>query len=76
MFAIAEFAIGVEVFEFGGDGFGSGFAMLLEVQAFLAQAGLSLLFQVGQSDLLPSHPSESMGGSSMVVLPGTAEATQ
>jgi len=37
VFAFAKFAIGIEEFEFSGGGFGGGLAVLLEVEAFLAQ---------------------------------------
>ena len=41
VFAVAEFPFGIEPFEFGGDGFGGGVAMFLEVETFLAQPGES-----------------------------------
>ncbi len=39
MLSIAEFTVGIEVFEFGGDGFSAGLAMFLEAETFLAKAG-------------------------------------
>ena len=36
--AIAEFAVEVEFFEFGGGGFGGGFTMFLQVQDLAGEA--------------------------------------
>ena len=37
VFALAEVPLGIQPFEFSGDGFGGGVAMFLEVETFLAQ---------------------------------------
>ncbi len=39
VFAVGELAIGVEAFEFGGDDFGAGIAVLLEAEVFFGQTG-------------------------------------
>ena len=39
VFAIGQFPLGIEPFEFGGGGFGGGLAVFLKVEHFAAGAG-------------------------------------
>jgi len=39
VFAVGQFARGIQAFEFGGDGFGAGIAVFLKGQSFTAQTG-------------------------------------